>query len=145
MIVRDGKPVGPIVDGDSVILFNFRGDRAMELSRAFDDPTLDKIDRGTIPEVKFAGIMQYDADLNIPKRFLVTPPAIDCVMGEYLAASGVRQLAVSETQKFGHVTYFFNGNRSGKFSESLEEYVEIKSDLLPFEQRPWMKALKLRT
>lgn len=140
VVVRDGKPVGPIVDGDSVILFNFRGDRAMEISRAFDDPELDAFERGGVPDVKFAGIMQYDADLDIPKRFLVTPPAIDRPMGEYLASSGVSQLAVSETQKYGHVTYFFNGNRSGKFDDSAEDYVEIKSDLLPFEQRPWMKG-----
>ena len=140
VVVRDGKPVGPIVDGDSVILFNFRGDRAMEISRAFDDAELDSFDRGGVPDVKFAGIMQYDADLQIPKRFLVTPSAIDRPMGEYLASTGVSQLAVSETQKYGHVTYFFNGNRSGKFDESAEDYVEIKSDLLPFEQRPWMKG-----
>jgi 2,3-bisphosphoglycerate-independent phosphoglycerate mutase len=140
VVVRDGKPVGPIVDGDSVILFNFRGDRAMEISRAFDDAELDAFDRGGVPDVKFAGIMQYDADLQIPKRFLVTPSAIDRPMGEYLASTGVSQLAVSETQKYGHVTYFFNGNRSGKFDESAEDYVEIKSDLLPFEQRPWMKG-----
>lgn len=140
VVVRAGNPVGPIVDGNSVILFNFRGDRAIELSRAFDDPDLDTFNRGPIPDVKFAGMMQYDADQNIPKTYLVSPSAIDEVMGEYLAASGIRQLAVSETQKYGHVTYFFNGNRSGKFSESLEDYVEIKSDLLPFEQRPWMKG-----
>ncbi|MFK7766903.1 MAG: 2,3-bisphosphoglycerate-independent phosphoglycerate mutase [Mariniblastus sp.] len=140
VITRDGKPVGPIVDGDSVVLFNFRGDRAMEFSRAFDEPDLDTFNRGPIPDVKFAGIMQYDADLKIPRRFLVSPPSIDSVMGEYLASSGVSQLAVSETQKYGHVTYFFNGNRSGKFDESNEDYVEITSDLLPFEQRPWMKG-----
>lgn len=140
VIHRDGKPVGPIVDGDSVILFNFRGDRAIEITRAFDDPELTEFDRGPIPKVLFAGIMEYDPDQKIPKRFLVEPPVIDEVMGEYLAASGISQLAISETQKYGHVTYFFNGNRSGKFSESLEEYVEIKSDNCPFEQRPWMKA-----
>jgi 2,3-bisphosphoglycerate-independent phosphoglycerate mutase len=143
VIVRDGQAVGPIVDGDSVILFNFRGDRAMEISRAFDEPDLDEFERGPIPEIKFAGIMQYDADLQIPRRFLVSPPAIDEVMGEYLAASGIRQLAVSETQKYGHVTYFFNGNRSGKFSDELEEYVEITSDLVPFDQRPWMKGAEI--
>jgi 2,3-bisphosphoglycerate-independent phosphoglycerate mutase len=64
-------------------------------------------------------------------------------MGEYLAATGVRTLAISETQKYGHVTYFFNGNRSGKFDEKLEDYVEIKSDVLPFEQRPWMKCAEI--
>ncbi|MDB4381091.1 2,3-bisphosphoglycerate-independent phosphoglycerate mutase, partial [Mariniblastus sp.] len=140
VVVRNGKPIGPIVDGDSVILFNFRGDRAMEISRAFDEAELDAFDRGGVPDVKFAGIMQYDADLEIPRRFLVTPPKIDRPMGEYLASAGVSQLAVSETQKYGHVTYFFNGNRSGKFDDSAEDYVEIKSDLLPFEQRPWMKG-----
>lgn len=140
VIVRDGKPIGPIVDGDSVVLFNFRGDRAMEISRAFDEPDLDTFDRGPIPDVKFAGIMQYDADLKIPQRFLVTPPSIDEVLGEYLAIAGASQLAVSETQKYGHVTYFFNGNRTEKFDESAEDYVEITSDLLPFEQRPWMKG-----
>ena len=87
--------------------------------------------------------MQYDADLQIPKRFLVSPPSIDQVMGEYLAASGVTQLAISETQKYGHVTYFFNGNRSGQFNDQTEEYVEIKSDLLPFDQRPWMKGAEI--
>lgn len=140
VIAENGEPVGPIVDGDSVVLFNFRGDRALEISRAFDDPDLTEFDRGPIPDVNFAGIMQYDADLQIPKHFLVSPPSIDEVMGQYLAEAGVTQLAVSETQKYGHVTYFFNGNRSGKFDESIEDYVEIKSDLLPFEQRPWMKG-----
>ena len=143
VIHRDGKPVGPIVDGDSVVLFNFRGDRAMEISRAFDDPDLTEFDRGPVPDVRFAGIMEYEPDQKIPHRFLVEPPAIDQVMGEYLAASGVNQLAVSETQKYGHVTYFFNGNRSEKFSDELEDYVEIKSDNCPFEQRPWMKVAEI--
>ena len=140
IVDAEGKPVGPIGDGDSVILFNFRGDRAIELSRAFDDPDLNTFDRGPIPDVLFAGIMEYDSDLKIPRRFLVSPPAIDRTLGEYLVATGLRQLAVSETQKYGHVTYFFNGNRSGKFSESLEDYVEIPSDRVTFDQRPWMKG-----
>lgn len=143
VIVRDGRPVGPIEDGDSVILFNFRGDRAIEISRAFDEPDLPQLRRDRFPRVRYAGIMQYDADLQIPRRYLVSPPSIDKVLGEYLAGSQIRQLAVSETQKYGHVTYFFNGNRSGKFSSELEDYVEIKSDLLPFEQRPWMKSAEI--
>ncbi len=73
----------------------------------------------------------------------MTPPAIDRTMGEYLVHAGVRQLAISETQKFGHVTYFFNGNRSGKFDAELEDYVEIPSDRVPFEQRPWMKGAEI--
>jgi len=73
----------------------------------------------------------------------VPPPSIERTMAEYLVASGVKQYSVSETQKFGHVTYFFNGNRSGKFSEELETYEEVKSDNVPFEQRPWMKAAEV--
>lgn len=143
VIHEDGKPVGPIVDGDSVILFNFRGDRAIEITRAFEEDSFREFDRSPRPKVAFAGMMQYDGDLKIPKRFLVAPPAISGTMGEYLCRSGVRQMAISETQKFGHVTYFFNGNRSGKFDDALEEYVEIPSDIVPFEQRPWMKAAEI--
>ena len=140
VIEREGKAVGPVVDGDSVILFNFRGDRALELTKAFEADELREFDRGPKPQVCFAGMMQYDGDLGIPKNYLVTPPAIDRTMSEYLAASGVHQLAISETQKYGHVTYFFNGNRADKFNEALEDYVEIKSDICPFEEKPRMKA-----
>jgi len=143
VIVRDGRPVGPIADGDSVIFFDFRGDRAIEISRAFEDEACDQFDRGPRPAVLYAGMMQYDGDLGIPKKFLVPPPGIDRTMGAYLSASGVRQLAISETQKFGHVTYFFNGNRSGKFDARLEDYVEVPSDRVPFEQRPWMRAAEV--
>ncbi|MBI4701930.1 MAG: 2,3-bisphosphoglycerate-independent phosphoglycerate mutase, partial [Deltaproteobacteria bacterium] len=115
VIVEDGRPVGPIRDGDAVVFFNFRGDRAIELSRAFDEEDFAEFDRGTRPDVLYAGMMQYDGDLEIPKRYLVEPPAIERTVGEYLARSGVPQFATSETQKYGHVTYFWNGNRGGKF------------------------------
>ncbi|HIQ37081.1 MAG TPA: 2,3-bisphosphoglycerate-independent phosphoglycerate mutase [Desulfocapsa sulfexigens] len=143
VIERDGKPVGCIEDGDSVILFNFRGDRAIELSRAFDDNDFDAFDRQRHPEVFFAGMMQYDGDAMIPKHYLVEPPAIDRTMGEYLCAAGVTSYAISETQKFGHVTYFWNGNKSGYINEELEKYVEIESDKITFDLRPWMKAAEI--
>ena len=140
VIADNGKPIGTIEDGDSVVYFNFRGDRALEITAAFEDDHFDKFDRKRRPKVCYAGMMEYDGDLHVPRRYLVSPPSIDRTMGEYLAATGVRTLAISETQKFGHVTYFFNGNRTGKFSDTLEDYVEIKSDIVPFEQRPWMKC-----
>ncbi len=144
VIAENGKPVGTINDGDSVIYFNFRGDRALEMTAAFETgKEFDKFDRVRVPAVEYAGMMEYDGDLHIPSQYLVTPPAIDRTMGEYLAASGVRTLAISETQKYGHVTYFFNGNKLGKFDDKLENYVEIKSDVLPFEQRPWMKCAEI--
>ncbi|MBN2874793.1 MAG: 2,3-bisphosphoglycerate-independent phosphoglycerate mutase [Spirochaetales bacterium] len=143
VIVQDDKPIGTIEDGDSVIYFNFRGDRAIEITAAFEDDDFDKFDRVRRPKAHYAGMMEYDGDLHVPSSFLVTPPAIDRTMAEYLAGSEVPMLAISETQKFGHVTYFFNGNRSGKFNDKLEDYVEIKSDLVPFEQRPWMKTAEI--
>ncbi|MGZ8223266.1 MAG: 2,3-bisphosphoglycerate-independent phosphoglycerate mutase [Methylobacter sp.] len=143
VIAKDGKPLGPIVDGDAVVLFNFRGDRAIEISRAFTEENFTAFQRGPLPKVTFAGMMQYDGDTKLPPRFLVQPPAIDRTMGEYLAKSGISQYAISETQKYGHVTYFWNGNRSGKFDEALETYVEILSDVVPFEQRPWMKCAEI--
>jgi 2,3-bisphosphoglycerate-independent phosphoglycerate mutase len=143
VVTENGKPIGTIEDGDSVIYFNFRGDRALEITAAFEEDNFDKFDRVRRPKVCYAGMMEYDGDLHVPKRYLVSPPSIDRTMGEYLAATGVRTLAISETQKYGHVTYFFNGNRTGKFDEKLEDYVEIKSDVIPFEQRPWMKCAEI--
>ncbi len=143
VIAENGKPIGEIVDGDSVILFNFRGDRALEITKAFEAKKLDEFDRKRHPKVEYAGMMEYDGDLHVPAQYLVTPPSIDRTMAEFLCASGVRQFSISETQKFGHVTYFFNGNRTGKFDEALETYIEVPSDKVPFEQRPWMKCAEI--
>lgn len=143
VITKEGKPVGTIEDKDSVIFFNFRGDRSIEISRAFEEKDFNKFDRIRFPEVVYAGMLEYDGDLHIPSRYLVNPPEITNTMGEYLADTGIKQLAISETQKYGHVTYFWNGNKSGKFSEELETYIEIPSDVVPFEQRPWMKCAEI--
>jgi len=141
VIAANGKPLGTIEDGDSVVFFNFRGDRAIEITRAFDEAALDKFDRMRVPQVTYAGMLQYDGDLKLPKRFLVAPPAIRDTTGEWFAKSGIQQFACSETQKFGHVTYFWNGNRSNKFDG--ETWQEVPSDVVPFEQRPWMKAAEI--
>lgn len=136
-------PPVPIADRDAVVMFNFRGDRAMEISRAFDDPDLATFDRVRRPDVLYAGMMEYDGDLHIPRHYLVSPPEIEHPMGELLAENGISQLAISETQKYGHVTYFWNGNRSGMFDTATETYIEIPSDRVPFDQRPWMKAAEI--
>ncbi len=143
VIAKDGAPVGTVEDGDSVIFYNFRGDRAIEISRAFDEADFTVFDRVRYPKVAYAGMLEYDGDLHIPSAYLVNPPEITNTMGEYLADTGVAQAAISETQKYGHVTYFWNGNKSGKFSEELETYEEIPSDVIPFEQRPWMKCAEI--
>ncbi len=143
VVERNGAPVGKIENGDSVILFNFRGDRAQEISLAFDRKDFDKFDRPGYEGVKFAGMLQYDGDLNIPEHYLVQPPVITNTLTEVLCAAGVTEYALSETQKYGHVTYFWNGNRSGKVDEDLEVYEEIPSDVIPFEQAPAMKSKEI--
>jgi len=136
----DEGPVGPILDGDSVVFFNFRGDRAIEISRAFTEADFTTFDRQRFPDVLYAGMMEYDGDLKIPPMYLVNPPAISRTVSEYLVHNGVSQLAVAETQKFGHVTYFWNGNNSEKFDAGLESWVEVPSDDVPFDRQPEMKA-----
>ena len=143
VVARNGEPVAKINNGDSVILFNFRGDRAQEISLAFDRKDFDKFDRPGYEGVKFAGMLQYDADLNIPENYLLQPPVITNTLTEVLCAADVTEYAVSETQKYGHVTYFWNGNRSGKVREDLEVYEEIPSDVIPFEQAPAMKSREI--
>ncbi len=143
VIAENGKPVGTIEDGDGVIFFNFRGDRSIEISKAFCDEEFTQFDRVRFPKTAYAGMLEYDGDLHIPPVYLVAPPEITGTMGEYLNDTPICSLAVSETQKYGHVTYFWNGNKSGKYSEEKETYLEIPSDVVPFEQRPWMKCAEI--
>lgn len=137
------KPMTKIEDGHGVILFNFRGDRALEISRAFVEDDFGGFERRCRPEVFYAGILEYDADTRMPPRYLVSPPAIDRTLSEYLAKNGIPQYAISETQKFGHVTYFWNGNNSAKFDDKIETWVEIESDRVPFDEAPEMKAREI--
>jgi 2,3-bisphosphoglycerate-independent phosphoglycerate mutase len=145
-VIIDGseKPRGLIHDGDSVIFFNFRGDRAIEISRAFTEKDFTEFDRGPLPELLYAGMMEYDGDTHIPPNFLVQPPLIERTISEYICAEKIKTFAVSETQKYGHVTYFWNGNRSGYIDPALETYVEIPSDRIEFDKAPKMKALQIR-
>jgi len=142
VVDEKGEALGPIRTGDSVLFTNFRGDRAIEISRAFEGrPVGFALKDG--PDVFYAGMMQYDGDEKLPEHFLIAPPTIDCSLSHYLLHENQRILATSETQKFGHVTYFFNGNRSGRIDETLEQYHEVPSDVVPFETAPDMKAREI--
>ncbi len=144
VIINDNnEPIGKIKDGDSVILFNFRGDRAIEISRALTEEVFCEFDRGVLPNIMFAGMLQYDGDKHIPERFLVEPPKIKNTLSEILVKNNIRQYAISETQKYGHVTYFWNGNKLDKFDDKLETFCEIPSDKVSFDERPWMKSAEI--
>lgn len=143
VVAQDGVPVGTVQDGDAVVFFNFRGDRAIELSQAFDEKEFSEFERERVPDVLYAGMMEYDGDLHVPRHYLVNPPQIDRPVSEYLCANGIMSFALSETQKFGHVTYFWNGNKSGYVDESKEVFVEVPSDKIRFDQAPQMKAAEI--
>ena len=137
----DETPVGAMRDHDAVVLFNFRGDRMVEIYRALTEEPFAPFARGPLPaDLLVVGMTMYDGDLGIPAQFLVPPTRVTGTVSELLARAGIAQMACAETQKFGHVTYFWNGNRSDKFDEKLETYVEIPSDKVPFDQLPKMKA-----
>ena len=143
VVAKNGEPVGPVKDGDAVLFFNFRGDRAIEMCKAFEETEFEYFDRERVPDVFFAGMTEYDGDANIPKHFLVSPPQIDKAIGHYMCASYLKTFAISETQKYGHVTYFWNGNMSGYIDKSLETYIEIPSDPRPFHEQPAMRAYEI--
>ncbi|KAJ7295077.1 hypothetical protein O6H91_Y214200 [Diphasiastrum complanatum] len=144
IVDESGKAVGPIVDGDAVVTFNFRADRMTMAAKAFEYEDFNKFDRVRFPKIRYAGMLQYDGELKLPSHYLVSPPEIERTSGEFFVHNGIRTFACSETVKFGHVTFFWNGNRSGQFSEELEEYVEIPSDHgITFNEKPRMKAKEI--
>lgn len=139
------RPVGLVKDGDSFILYNFRADRAIETAKAFTEPDFHGFDRGTKNnrplEVYFVGMTEYDSDAHLPEHCLVSPVHIENPLQKVLESHQITQLAVAETVKFGHITYYFNGNSYEKAKG--EDFLEIKSDTLPFNERPWMKAAEI--
>ena len=143
IVGTDEKPVGTVKKGDAFIYFDFRADRAVEIARAFTESDFNKFPRGNyqVGDVYFAGMMEYDKDKHLPEYQLVSPVSFGKTLHEFLSEMGKRQLAVSETVKFGHITYYFDGN---SYDEAPgEDFVEVKSDTLPLEERPWMKCAEI--
>ncbi|MBQ6355011.1 2,3-bisphosphoglycerate-independent phosphoglycerate mutase [Candidatus Saccharibacteria bacterium] len=138
VICENGKPVGKVKNGDAFIYFDFRADRAIEIAQAFTYNDFPYFDRGDRPDVYFVGMTEYNSDTHVPEHRLVEPIKISNTLSEVLSHKGLKQLAVAETVKFGHITYYFNGNSYEKFPG--EEQVEIPSDTVPFDTRPWMKS-----
>ncbi len=138
---QGGHAIGTINDGDAVIYYDFRADRAVEIATAFVQKDFDKFNRGKVPKIYFAGLTEYDSDKHIPENILVPPIKIDTPLNVFLSKNKISQLAISETVKFGHITYYFNGNSYKKAAH--EAQIEIASDTMPFNTRPWMKAAEI--
>ncbi|NHJ85265.1 MAG: 2,3-bisphosphoglycerate-independent phosphoglycerate mutase [Asgard group archaeon] len=141
IVDKKHKPIGTIQDNDLVINFNFRGDRAIQISRAFEEKDFTEFDRKRYPKIDYVGLLEYDGDAHIPKKYLIPPPNIKNVLSDYCCTNDITSFAIAETHKFGHVTYFWNGNRSGYVCSDKEKYVKIESE--PNEMiatNPLMKA-----
>lgn len=141
VIAENGEPVGKIQDGDACIYIDFRADRALEMAMAFTYDDFPYFDRGQRPDVYFASVAVYNEDLHVPEHVLVESPHFEKPLAFQLAEQGVKQYALSETVKFGHITYYFNGN-SHQIPEGEDEE-EVPSYIEPYNTRPWMKAAEI--
>ena len=141
VIIRNGEAVGRIEDQHALIFTNFRGDRATEFSQAVLADDFPYFERYRCPEVLFAGMTQYDQDNQIPPDYLVGTPVVEEPFGKRILELGLKQFRLSETQKFAHVTFFYNGGYREPLDPLKENYHFIASDKIPsFAERPAMKA-----
>ncbi len=141
VIIRNGEAVSRIEDQHALIFTNFRGDRATQFSRAFLADEFPYFERYRCPEVLFAGMTQYDQDNQIPPDYLVGTPVVEEPFGKRILELGLKQFRLSETQKFAHVTFFYNGGYREPLDPLKENYHFIASDKIPsFAERPAMKA-----
>ncbi len=142
VVVRNGEPLGAMQDGDSVVFMNFRSDRAIEFTTAMLADDFNGFQRGKRPKVVFGGMTTYDEDLNLPPLNMQPPVKVNNPLGDRLRKLGLRQFRLAETQKFPHVTFFFNGGRREAYPD--ETYTLIPSDkLTSFIQAPKMQAAKI--
>ncbi len=140
--ITSSDPRSRVRDGDTVLFFNFRPDRARELTRAFIDAGFGGFDRGgAVPRVHFVGMTEYDAEFKIPVAFTDEPPVR--VLAEVLSEAGLRQLHIAETEKYAHVTFFFNGGREEPFPGETRRLIPSPSDIATYDQRPAMSAYEV--
>lgn len=133
------KPVRTIGDRDGIIFFNFRSDRAREITRAFTDPSFSSFNRDPLPKLsEFVCMTLFDETFDLPVAF--PPVQLSGILGEVISRHGLRQLRIAETEKYAHVTYFFNGGEEKPFP--LEDRCLIPSprDIPTYDLKPEMSA-----
>ena len=143
IVNNEEKPVGRIEKGDALIYFDFRKDRAIEIAQAFTYWDFPYFNRGdyTPDDVYFVGMMEYNSDTHVPEHRLVEPAGFGETLNQFLGEKGISQLAISETVKYGHITYYFNGNSYDPANG--EDFVKIDSYAEYPAERPWMKTAEI--
>jgi 2,3-bisphosphoglycerate-independent phosphoglycerate mutase len=143
VVNAEGTPVGTIQNDDSVIFFNFRGDRPRELTRAFIQKDFEDFDRGEQLDLYFATLSEYQVGL-CPNVIFQKPPKMDGILGAYLAEQGIAQFRCAETEKFPHVTFFFNDYREEPFPGEDRELIPSRKDCATYDEKPEMSAYGIR-
>ncbi|MDT8441634.1 MAG: 2,3-bisphosphoglycerate-independent phosphoglycerate mutase [Desulfuromonadales bacterium] len=142
VIVRQGRPVGQVADGDAILFFNFRADRAREIVRAFTEPDFAGFARGTSPRLAtFVCLTEYDARFNLPVAF--PPETRHNILGEVVANAGLHQLRIAETEKYAHVTFFFNGGVEQPFPNEDRVLIPSPREVATYDQKPAMSAVEV--
>lgn len=142
VICEGGKPVGKIEQGDSAIFFNFRADRARQLTRALTVKEFEPFPRYPFPQFSsFVTFTRYDETFNLPAAF--EPVSLDRILGEVVSERGLKQLRIAETEKYAHVTYFFNGGRETPFEGEERILIPSPKDVATYDQKPQMSAFEL--
>lgn len=141
VIQEAGVPVGPVTDGDAVFFFNFRADRARQLTYALlGDSSWSEFERCAVPRIAFASMMEYDREWPAPFAFAL--PVVDETLPQVLAEAGLRQFHAAETEKYAHVTYFFNAAREVAYPG--EERLLVPSPkVATYDLRPEMSSAEL--
>jgi 2,3-bisphosphoglycerate-independent phosphoglycerate mutase len=139
IVGADGQPHGTIRDGDAVVFFNFRSDRAREITRAFTDPDFKEFERDDAPKLSaYVCMTEYDRSFGLPVAF--GPQSLDRIFPELVADAGLAQLRCAETEKYAHVTFFFNGGRELVYPGEDRILVPSPRDVKTYDQKPEMSA-----
>ncbi|MCJ8500936.1 2,3-bisphosphoglycerate-independent phosphoglycerate mutase [Desulfatitalea alkaliphila] len=135
----DGGPRGLIRDGDAVIFFNFRADRARQLTRALTDPLFDAFPRTVRPKLAdYVCMTLYDEAFDLPTAF--APEHLEQILGQVVSAQGLHQLRIAETEKYAHVTYFFNGGEEAPFDNEDRCLIPSPREVRTYDLKPEMSA-----
>ncbi len=142
VIQREGLPVGRISNNDGVIFFNFRADRAREITRAFTQPDFSAFERSEVPHLSvFVCLTEYDETFDLPIAF--TSTSFPQLLGEVVADAGLHQLRIAETEKYAHVTFFFNGGKETPFANEDRVLISSPKDVATYDLKPEMSALEV--
>ncbi|MGE5580605.1 MAG: 2,3-bisphosphoglycerate-independent phosphoglycerate mutase [Bacillota bacterium] len=133
-----GSRDGLVRDGDSLILWNFRADRAREITRAFVEPDFSEFDRKSAPKVRYCGMVRYEEGLGGEYAYL--PITMENTLGEVVSKAGLRQLRIAETEKYAHVTFFLNGKKDDPFPGEDRVLIPSPKDVATYDQKPEMSA-----